>query len=300
MHTGVISMNTDEDGIQPLDLARLVEDSGIESLWTPDHSHIGANAGVPLDQKGQYGGDEEERSQRFEGSPGGLPREYYRMYEQMTTLAAMGAVTSTLKLATGICLVGQRDPFYLAKQIATIDHITGGRVIMGVGAGAEWNREELEHHGVNLRTRTGLMLERIEAVKEIWSSDRPEYHGKHVDFGPIFSWPKPVSTPHPPIMMGGLGPTVLDRVLSHADGWFPGHTDDGEFDKLGDRIQELRERAAALGRTVDVTLNFGQADFVEHYIELGVDRVVYVIPPMVDAKVVREVVKNVAAIADQV
>ncbi|WP_408899779.1 TIGR03619 family F420-dependent LLM class oxidoreductase (plasmid) [Nocardioides sp. R1-1] len=293
-------MNTDEDGIPPLDLARLVEDSGIESLWLPDHSHIGVGSSVPTESKVQYGGgDEEEREQRFKVSPGGLPREYYRNFEQMTTLAAMGAVTSTLRLASGICLVVQRDPFYLAKQIASIDHFTGGRYIFGVGAGAPWNAEELQNHGVNLKKRTGLMLERIEAIKQIWAEDKAEYHGTQVDFAPIFSWPKPKTHPHPPIMMGGTGPTVLDRVLSHADGWFPGHTDD-MFDSLGDRIAELRERAAGLGRTVDITLNFGRVECVDQYLELGLDRVVYVLPAMADPSEVRRAVREIADIAEQV
>lgn len=296
--TGVISMNTDEDPIPPQDLARLVEDNCIESLWLPDHSHVPVSSQVPVEKKVQYGGGEEEREKRFASSPGGLPREYYRNYDQLTTIAAMGAVTSTLRLATGICLVVQREPLYLAKQIASIDHFTGGRFILGVGAGAPWNSEELRNHAVNLKTRHALMLERIDAIKQIWSEERAEFHGEHVDFDPIYSWPKPVTQPHPPIIMGGMGPTVLDRVLSHADGWFPGHTD-ATFAGLGDRIAELRERAASVAKSVEVTLNFGRIEFVDEYAALGLDRVVFRLPTLASAREVRGAIRDLGRVAGE-
>ena len=178
MKTGVISMNSDEDEIPPLDLARLVEDSGIESLFLPDHSHVPVGTGVSGALKVQYGGDEDAREQRFAASHGGLPREYYHNYEQLTTIAAMGAVTSTLQLGTAICVVVQRDPFYLAKQVASLDRFTGGRFIFGVGAGAPQYSAELQDHGVDLKTRNTLLLERIEAMKQIWTEDQTEYHGR--------------------------------------------------------------------------------------------------------------------------
>ncbi|GAA4550736.1 LLM class F420-dependent oxidoreductase [Pseudonocardia xishanensis] len=299
MKVGVLSMNTDEDPIPPMDFARLVEDSGIESIFVPDHSHVPVGSAVPTDLKGSYGGQEEEREARFAASPGGLPREYYRNYEQLTTLTAIAAVTSTLKVGTGICLVVQRDPLYLAKQVATLDHFSGGRFIFGVGAGASWNREELENHGVNLKTRNALMLERIEAIKAIWANDRAEYHGEQVDFNPVFSWPKPITQPYPQILMGGMGPTVLDRALSHADGWFPGHTDDAAFDGLGDRFTELRERAAAAGKSTEINLNFGQLGFVDKYVELGVDRVVFKLPSPVSEDELRKFIHEVGKIAQQ-
>jgi len=134
--------------------------------------------------------------------------------------------------------------------------------------------ETVGSSGVNLKTRTALMLERIDAMKQIWGEERAEYHVKQGDFDPIFQWPKPLQQPHPPILMGGMGPTVLDRTLSHADGWIPGHTDDS-FDSLGDRITELRERAAALGKPMEVTLNLGRPGFVDRYADMDLDRVVY-------------------------
>ena len=299
MKVGVLSMITDEDPIPPMDFARLVEDSGIESIFVPDHSHVPVGSAVPTDLKGAYGGQEEEREARFAASPGGLPREYYRNYEQLTTLTAMAAVTSTLKVGSGICLVVQRDPLYLAKQVATLDHFSGGRFIFGVGAGAPWNQEELENHGVNMKTRNALMLERIDAMKTIWANERAEFHGRQVDFNPIFSWPKPITQPHPQILMGGLGPTVLDRTLSHADGWFPGHTDDGSFDGIGDRFTELRERAAAAGKSIEISLNFGRLDCMDMYAELGVDRIVFKLPTPCSESDLRKFIGEVGKIAEQ-
>nr|WP_064569858.1 LLM class F420-dependent oxidoreductase [Gordonia sp. LAM0048] len=266
MKIGVLSMNTDE-GLNPLDLAREAEDLGIESVFLPDHSH------VPVRRAEAYGGPRGI----FPDSPGDMPREYYRNRDQLITLAAMGAVTSTLKLGTGVCVVVQRDPIQLAKETASVDEMSGGRLLFGVGAGAPWNAEEMSNHGTDVRTRTAVMRERIEAIRAIWTTDRAEYHGVHVDFDPIFSWPKPARAPHPPILMGGDGPTVLDRVLAHADGWMPGHLDD-TFDALEDRIVELRERATTVDRHIEVTIFLGRIDHVEDYLRMGADRVVFTLP----------------------
>lgn len=300
MKTGIKFYNTDET-YPPLDFARMVEDEGIESIWLPDHSHVPAQARVSADNKVAYGGTASGLQQRqFVGSPvpDGMPREYYRNYDPVTTLAMMGAVTSTLKLGTGICLVVQRDPIILAKEIATIDRLTDGRFLFGVGAGAPWNAAELRNHGTDPKTRTGLMLERIDAMKQIWVNEQAEYHGKHVDFDPIFQWPKPAQQPHPPVLMGGMGPTVLDRALTHADGWIPGHTDD-TFDSLGDRITELRERAAALGKTMEVTLNLGRLDYIDRYVEIGLDRVVYLVSAAASEDETRTFVRDLGRVAQQ-
>lgn len=300
MKTGIHFHCTDE-AFPPLDFARMVEDEGIESIWLPDHSHVPVASRVPVEDKAQYGGVEGQLEKSFakSHSPGGLPREYYRNYDQLIAIAMMGAVTKTVLFGTGICLVVQRDPLILAKEVATIDCLTGGRFLLGVGAGAPWNAGELENHGVNLNTRTALMLERIDAMKQIWGQERAEYHGKQVDFDPIFQWPKPLQQPHPPILMGGMGPTVLDRTLSHADGWIPGHTDDS-FDSLGDRITELRERAAALGKPMEVTLNLGRPDFVERYADMDLDRVVYLLPATSTDSETRRFVKDLGRIAQEV
>lgn len=297
METGIKFYTTDES-YPPLDFARLVEDSGIESIWLPDHSHVPVSSRVSDDNKVAYGGTEGARERRFTGSlTGGFPREYYRNYDQMVSLAMMGAVTTNLKLGTAICLVVQRDPITLAKEIATIDRLTGGRFLFGVGAGAAWNAVELENHGVSIKTRTGLMLERIDAMKQIWQNDEAEYHGKHVDFDPIYQWPKPFQQPHPPILMGGSGPTVFDRTLKYADGWIPGHTDN-TFDGLGDRVTELRERASALGKTMDITLNLGRLDSVDRYLEMGFDRVLYSLPASLSDEETRKFVREIATVAE--
>jgi probable F420-dependent oxidoreductase len=300
MKTGIKFYNTDET-YPPLDFARLVEDHGIESVWLPDHSHVPVQSRVSQENKVAYGGtDSGPQQRRFADSPvaDGPPREYYRNYDPVTTLAMMGAVTSTLKLGTGICLVVQRDPIILAKEIATIDRLTGGRFLFGVGAGAPWNSVEIANHGVNPKTRTGLMLERIDAMKQIWTNEQAEYHGRHVNFDPIYQWPKPVQQPHPPVLMGGMGPTILDRTLSHANGWIPGHTDDS-FDALGDRVTELRERAAAMGKTMDVTLNLGRLDYIDRYLEMGLDRVVFMVSAATTDSETRTFVRDLGKIAQE-
>ena len=185
----------------------------------------------------------------------------------------MATATKTLRVGTGICLVVERDPITTAKEVASVDHLSGGRFEFGVGAG--WNREEMRNHGTDPDTRFGLMRERIEAMKAIWTQDEPEYHGKHVDFDPIWSWPKPVQKPHPPILVGGTAPKALDRVLGYGDVWMPNRI--AEPDWLKGRIAELRERA---GRHFPVTY-FGATatdEFVSAIAEAGVDRALLQLP----------------------
>ncbi|WP_460604274.1 LLM class F420-dependent oxidoreductase [Jatrophihabitans fulvus] len=282
-------MNTDE-GLNPLELAREAEALGIESVFLPDHSH------VPVRRSADYGGPRGI----FPDSPGDMPREYYRNLDQLITLAAMGAVTSTLRLGTGVCLVVQRDPIQLAKELASIDHLSGGRLVFGVGGGAPWNEEEMRHHGTDPRTRFSLMRERVHAIKTIWSDEQAEFHGARVDFDPIFSWPKPVQKPGPPILLGGHGEKVFDRVLDYGDGWMPGHLESGGHDdihNLGDRIAELRERGRAVGRDhVHVTVYLGRLDWTDRYREMSADRVVYVLPSG-PPDLTRQALREVAAAA---
>jgi probable F420-dependent oxidoreductase len=172
--------------------------------------------------------------------PGGgeLPRKYSHTYDLFVALTAAALATSSLRVGSGICLVTERDPIITAKEVASIDHLSGGRFEFGVGAG--WNREELRHHGTDPRTRMRLMGERVEAMKAIWSQDEATYHGEFVSFDRVWSWPKPVQRPHPPVLVGGNGPTVLDRVLAYGDAWMP------NFARGGDvlaRAGELRQRA---------------------------------------------------------
>ena len=177
MHVGVAMFVTDYS-IAPTELARALEDRGFESLWLPEHSHIPLSRASPWPQ----GGD--------------LPKKYYDVMDPFVVLGAAAAVTTRLKIGTGICLVPQRDPIQTAKSVASIDQISKGRFLFGVGAG--WNAEEMADHGTDFKSRNEVMRERIEAMRAIWTQTKPEYHGKFVKFGPMMSWPKPVQKPYPP------------------------------------------------------------------------------------------------------
>lgn len=285
MKFGVFSMNSDE-GIDPVELARETEALGIESIFLPDHSH------VPVTRQVAFATGEEHvklaEREEFQQSQTDMPRDYYRNRDQLVTLAAMAAVTSTLRLGTGICLVVQRHPLTLAKEIATLDQLSRGRLLFGVGAGSPWNREELRNHGTDPRTRMRLVTERMAAMQEIWTQDEAEYHGEFVDFAPLNSWPKPVQQPRPHTLVGGDGPTVLDRVLAFGDGWMPGHPQDMGLFKS--RIAELQERAAAAGRGhMDISVFLAHLDRLDDYVDAGVDRVVVMLPTGVERKFLKEV-----------
>jgi probable F420-dependent oxidoreductase len=242
------------DAVAPGPLARLVEERGQSALFFAEHTHIPASRDTP------YG----------DGSKA-LPRRYWHTYDLFVALTAAAAATSRLRVGSGICLVIERDPIITAKEVASVDHLSGGRFEFGVGAG--WNREEMRNHGTDARRRFSIMRERILAIKEIWTSDEAEFHGKYVDFDPIWSWPKPAQKPHPPVVVGGLGETVLDRVLDYGDEWMPNRV---APDELAPRIAELRDRA---GRHVPVTYYGAPPDdgFVERLQTAGVDRVLFML-----------------------
>ncbi|HZE06723.1 MAG TPA: TIGR03619 family F420-dependent LLM class oxidoreductase [Solirubrobacteraceae bacterium] len=213
------------DAVGPGAFARLVEQRGHESLFFAEHSHIPASRESPY--------------------PGGgeLPRKYIHCYDLFVALTAAASATSKLRIGSGICLVIQRDPIHTAKEVASIDHLSGGRFEFGVGAG--WNREEMSNHGTDPRRRMRIMRERIEAMKAIWTADQASYSGEFVNFERIWSWPKPAQRPHPPVLVGGYGETVLDRVLAFGDAWFPNYGPDD----LLDRVAQLGRRA---DRPIDV------------------------------------------------
>lgn len=290
MKFGVFSMNSDE-GLDPLELAREAEGLGIESVFVQDHSHVPVTRRVPFgagNEKTANIAERKDLSAGFEEAGGDMPRDFYRNREQFVTLAAMAAVTSTLRIGTGICLVVQRDPIWLAKQIATLDQLSRGRLLFGVGVGSPWNREELSNHGTDYRTRMKLMAERMAAMQQIWTSDKAEYHGEFVRFDPIYSWPKPFQNPWPTVLVGGDGPTVLDRVLAFGDGWMPGHHDDMGF--FGARVSELQERAAASGRgRMEITVFLARLDRLDDYVAAGVDRVVVMLPTGAERKFLKDV-----------
>ena len=209
------------DGIGPGPLARMVEQRGQESLFFAEHTHIPASRETPWP------------------SGGPLPRKYWHCYDLFVALTAAASATSRLRVGSGICLVIERDPIITAKQVASIDHLSGGRMEFGVGAG--WNREEMRNHGTDPHTRMALMRERVEAIKAIWTQEEASYAGEHVAFERILSHPKPLQRPHPPILVGGDGPTVLERVLAFGDGWLPNYR--GGDEQFFERVAELRARA---------------------------------------------------------
>ncbi|HWB48569.1 MAG TPA: LLM class F420-dependent oxidoreductase [Stellaceae bacterium] len=187
--------------ITPAELAVAMEERGLDSVWVAEHSHIPVPRKTP--------------------PPGGgeLQKRYYDVMDPFVTLAVCGAVTKKLKLATGICLVIQRDTIQTAKSVASLDQVSGGRVIFGIGGG--WNVEEVENHGTPFATRMLHMREQMEAMKEIWTKSTAEYHGETVDFTPMMTWPKPVQKPHPPIIVGGAFPWAARRAVRYGDGWYP-------------------------------------------------------------------------------
>ncbi|TDD31887.1 LLM class F420-dependent oxidoreductase [Actinomadura sp. KC06] len=200
MKFGIYTLLTAES-VRPDVLARAAEERGFDSLFIAEHSHI------PVKRETLWQGRTE------------LPGPYYRTLAPFTALAAASAATSTLLLGTAVALLPQRDPIHTAKEVATLDVLSGGRALLGVGVG--WNREEMRNHGTDPRTRGALLDEQLAAIKAIWTEDEAEFHGEHVDFDPIHLWPKPVRRPHPPIYVGGESPAALARVVRHGDGWLP-------------------------------------------------------------------------------
>ncbi|QYN35838.1 LLM class F420-dependent oxidoreductase [Pseudonocardia sp. DSM 110487] len=267
MDHGVFIFLTDY-GIDGPTLARATEERGFDGLYLTEHTHI------PTSRESSWPGGSE------------LPSRYSHAYDPFVALSAMAVVTERITLGTAVSLVLQHHPITLAKTVASLDRIAGGRFEFGVGPG--WNREEMANHGVDPRTRTRRMLEHIAAMREIWTKEEAEFHGEFVDFDPIWSWPKPVRTP--PVLIGGEGPTVLDRVLSHGDGWMPRGGQDDDVDVLAGRIAELRRRAVDAGRdglTVTVFGAVRDRAAVESYAEAGVDRVLYGLPDAGEDEVLR-------------
>jgi probable F420-dependent oxidoreductase len=235
------------DGLTPTELARAVEERGFESLFYAEHTHI------PV------------ASRRDDDRP---VHEYASTYDPFVALAAAAAVTTRIRLGTSVCLVPQRDPIITAKEVASLDRLSGGRFEFGVGAG--WNRAELANHGTDPRRRMAVLADRVRAMRAIWTADEAEHHGPHVDFDPLWSWPKPVQ--QPPVLVGGNGPGVEDRVLAFGDGWLPQCGPLASVQELADRIAGLRRRA---GRRVPVTLFGAIPSMLRAFAEAGVDRCLF-------------------------
>ena len=238
-------------------LAVALEQRGFDIVWAPEHSHI------PLSRKTPFimGGE--------------LPKRYYDVMDPFVTLTAAAMATRTLKVGTGVCLIAQRDPIQTAKLVASIDQVSGGRFVFGIGNG--WNQDEMENHGTDFRTRHKRARENVEAMKAIWTQAKAEYHGEFVNFDPMMTWPKPVQKPHPPIIVGGAFPYSARRAIRYGDGWMPQVTTYAK-EPLSDLIPRFRQMAAEAGRdpaSLSISIG-GQApdlDLVKRYRDMGVDRV---------------------------
>lgn len=275
MKFGITIFPTDYS-ISPAQLAREVEARGFESLWFPEHSHIPSSRRSPW--------------------PGGpeLPKMYYDVLDPFVALTAAAAVTERLLVATGICLLVQRDPIQTAKSVASLDQISGGRFMFGIGGG--WNEEEMENHGTDPSVRFGLMRERVEAMKEIWTQDKAEYHGKHVDFEPVMTWPKPIQKPHPPIHVGGAWPQAARRAVRYGNGWMPIAARGADTLKVLPEFQKMIKEAGRNPNELEISL-FGvtpDPDEIKRSSDAGVTRMIFGLPPA-DADTVLPILDQHAA-----
>ena len=266
MRIGVSTFPTDYS-IHPTTLGRALEERGFDSLWVVEHTHIPASRKTPY-------------------PPGGdLPSIYWEAYEPFTYLAQVAAVTQRLNIGTGICLVPEHHPITLAKRIASLDSLSNGRFLFGIGAG--WNREELENHGVRYEDRWAVLREHVLAMKAMWTQKDAAFHGKFVDFDPVWVEPKPARKPHPPIYMGAQSPWAIRRLVEYCDGWFP-----IALPNFPQQMQQLNEECAKAGRNraeIDVSALSMLADeaALAQLAELGVNRVVISLPTLGEADTLR-------------
>ena len=251
------SMFFTDYSMTPAALARALEERGFDTLWAPEHSHI------PLSRKTPF----------LLGSE--LPKRYYDVMDPFVTLTAAAAVTTRLRLATGVCLIAQRDPIQTAKLVASIDQVSGGRFVFGIGNG--WNQDEMENHGTDFSSRHKLARERVEAMKAIWTQDAAEYHGEFVDFGPMAARPKPVQAPHPKILIGGAFPYSARRAVRYGDGWMPQVTarDSTPLTELIPRFRQMTEEAGRDPAAMQIVMGAQPPDaaLIGRYQSLEVDMV---------------------------
>ncbi len=263
MRFGVATFITDY-GIRPDALGRALEERGFDSLFIAEHSHIPVSRESPWPEGGE------------------LPRRYFRTLDPFVALTAVAAVTTRLVLGTGIALLPQRDVIHTAKQVASLDVVSDGRLAFGVGVG--WNREEMRNHGTDPTTRGALIDEQLAALKQIWTTEQAEYHGEHVDFDPIYLWPKPVQQPHPPIYLGGESAAALRRLATYGDAWLPrAHT-------APEEIVRVRKWLAEQGRD-GVPFTVFAADTDERrlagYVDAGVDEITLMLDTLPEAETLR-------------
>ena len=257
MHIGLFPFLTDYS--MPVhELAIAAEARGFESIWVPEHTHI------PVQRKTVYPGG------------GELPKEYSHTLDPFVALAAAAAVTKEIKLGTGICLIVERDTITTAKTVATLDHFSNGRVLLGIGAG--WNREEMENHGTAYVSRFRKMEEQMQALQRIWTQDEAQFHGHYVDFDPIWSWPKPKQQPHPPLILGGETDHTLKRIVQYGDGWLPRAR---EPQRVLDGMAQLERYAAEAGRamsTISISVFAPPAKAMDQFLDTTADRVILMLP----------------------
>jgi probable F420-dependent oxidoreductase len=259
MHVGIFAPTTDYAAPTHL-LARACEERGFESFWVPEHTHI------PVSRRSQFPGG------------GELPKEYSHLNDPFVMLAAAAAVTERIKLGTGISLVNERDPIIQAKEVASLDRLSKGRFLFGVGAG--WNEEEMQNHGTDPKTRWASLGERVQAMKQIWTQEQAEYHGRFVNFDPLWSWPKPVQKPHPPVLLGVSTPRGRQRVVESYDGWIPIGLNSQQ---LAEGIADLHRRAREYGRDpASIEISFfwprPELDVLKRLRDLGLKRAVIAVP----------------------
>lgn len=273
-----ISMFPTDYSIQPAQMAQAVEERGFDSLFFPEHTHIPTSRATPF----PGGGD--------------LPQEYWHSHDPFIALSVAAAVTERIKVGTGVCLIIERDPITTAKVIASLDVVSEGRAIVGIGAG--WNREEMENHGADYKNRWAVVREKVQAMRSIWTNEEAEYHGEYVDFDPIWCWPKPNQENGPPIWIGAQSKYTIDRIADYADGWMP------IGGMSSEQLDELRRRCDEHNRNIeDITLAlFGampDAETITRRIDQGFDVAIFNVPsgpadqvyPLLDryAEVVRQI-----------
>ncbi|HKD70453.1 MAG TPA: LLM class F420-dependent oxidoreductase [Candidatus Binataceae bacterium] len=252
------------NAIYPAQLAMAAEERGLDALFVPEHTHVPVNESVPW-------------------PPQAFAEQYKNMFDNMIALSTAAAVTRRIKVGTSICLVTEHDPIVLAKQVASLDRLSGGRFVFGVGSGGRI--EEMAHHGVAWKNRWKVFRERIEAMKQIWANEEAEYHGEFVNFDAIRCPPRPVQKPHPPILLGAMASRSLDRIVDYCDGWLPQRVPIETFKTM---LKDLRGRAEARGRdpkTIRITVHRfvwqkiePEKAALDEYAREGVERVIYRIP----------------------
>jgi probable F420-dependent oxidoreductase len=252
-----------DTAIRPDYLAREVEARGFDSLWFPEHSHIPSSRATP------WGGQE--------GAPP-LPEHYWRSHDAFVALSYAAAVTERLRIGTGVTLVAQRDPIWTAKEVASLDSLSGGRLLFGIGYG--WNKEEMAQHGLEYSRRRAVLREKVLLMRAIWTEDEAAFGGELMTLEPSWAWPKPAQKPHPPIIMGAAaGPKTIADMVEFCDGWMPLAT---RMDIVGE-VARVRQAVAEAGRdpaSFEITAYGASVDSLDTLVKAGVDRAVFNLRPL--------------------